>query len=141
MSTVTTLLTKLRTDSALPIYITEMDISTTDDNQQLQLYQQYFPLFRDSGYVKGHHHLGLDLRQDLEPVAQQRPHSQRQLAPRDDLADAAARPPNAIGRFSSPACGGARWARVRASLASRRARGRGPGSGQGLRAAPLALRG
>ena len=43
----------LRTDSALPIYITEMDISTTDDNQQLQMYQQYFPLFRDSGYIKG----------------------------------------------------------------------------------------
>ena len=52
-NTVKTLLTKLRTDSALPIYITEMDISTTDDNQQLQMYQQYFPLFRDSGYVKG----------------------------------------------------------------------------------------
>ena len=30
-----------------------MDLSNTDDNQQLQLYQQYFPLFRDSGYVKG----------------------------------------------------------------------------------------
>jgi len=52
-NTVRTLLTKLRTDSALPIYITEMDISTTDDNQQLQMYQQYFPLFRDSGYIKG----------------------------------------------------------------------------------------
>jgi endo-1,4-beta-xylanase len=51
--TVSNLLRKLATDSALPIYITEMDISTTDDNQQLQMYQQYFPLFRDSGYVRG----------------------------------------------------------------------------------------
>ena len=44
----------------------------------------------------GHHHLGLDLRQDLEPVAQQRSHSQRQLPPGDDLADAAARTPHAV---------------------------------------------
>jgi endo-1,4-beta-xylanase len=53
MSTVTTLLNKLGTDTALPIYITEMDLSTTDDNQQLQMYQRYFPLFRDSPHVRG----------------------------------------------------------------------------------------
>jgi endo-1,4-beta-xylanase len=47
------LLMKLATDGGLPIYITEMDLSTTDDNQQLQWYQQWFPLFRDSGVVKG----------------------------------------------------------------------------------------
>jgi endo-1,4-beta-xylanase len=47
------LLTKLHTEGGLPIYITEMDLSTTDDNQQLQWYQQWFPLFRDSGVVKG----------------------------------------------------------------------------------------
>jgi endo-1,4-beta-xylanase len=52
-TTVRSFLAKLYTDSGLPIYITEMDLSTTDDNQQLQWYQQYFPLFRDSGYVKG----------------------------------------------------------------------------------------
>jgi endo-1,4-beta-xylanase len=53
MSTVTTLLNKLGTDGALPIYITEMDLSYTDDNQQLQMYQRYFPLFRDSPHVRG----------------------------------------------------------------------------------------
>jgi endo-1,4-beta-xylanase len=52
-STVQTLLARLATQTQLPIYVTEMDISTTDDNRQLQLYQQYFPLFRDSGYVRG----------------------------------------------------------------------------------------
>jgi GH35 family endo-1,4-beta-xylanase len=50
---VTSLLAKLGTDSGLPIYITEMDLSTTDDNQQLQMYQRYFPLFRDSPHVRG----------------------------------------------------------------------------------------
>jgi endo-1,4-beta-xylanase len=53
MSTVSSLLNKLGTDTALPIYITEMDLSTTDDNQQLQMYQRFFPLFRDSPHVRG----------------------------------------------------------------------------------------
>jgi len=53
MSTVSTLLNKLGTDTALPIYVTELDLSYTDDNQQLTAYQQWFPLLRDSGYVKG----------------------------------------------------------------------------------------
>jgi endo-1,4-beta-xylanase len=53
MTTVTNLLNKLGTDGALPIYITELDISTTDDNAQLQAYQRYFPLFRDSPHVRG----------------------------------------------------------------------------------------
>jgi endo-1,4-beta-xylanase len=53
MSTVSSLLNKLGTDTALPIYITEMDLSTTDDNQQLQMYQRFFPMFRDSPHVKG----------------------------------------------------------------------------------------
>jgi endo-1,4-beta-xylanase len=52
-STVQANLARMYTEGQLPIYITEMDISFTDDNQQLQLYQQYFPLFRDAGYVKG----------------------------------------------------------------------------------------
>jgi endo-1,4-beta-xylanase len=50
---VKSLLTKLATTSGLPIYVTEMDLSYTDDNQQLTAYQQWFPLLRDSGYVKG----------------------------------------------------------------------------------------
>ena len=52
-STVQAGLTKVRNEGQLPVYITELDLSTTDDNQQLQWYQQYFPLFRDAGYVKG----------------------------------------------------------------------------------------
>lgn len=40
--------------AALPtIYITEMDISTKDDNAQLTMYKQYFPLFWESANVKG----------------------------------------------------------------------------------------
>jgi endo-1,4-beta-xylanase len=53
VNTVRTLFTRLYTETQLPIYITEMDLDYSDDNQQLQAYQQYFPLFRDSGYVKG----------------------------------------------------------------------------------------
>ena len=53
LATVRTLLARLHTQTQLPVYVTEMDISTSDDNRQLQLYQQYFPLFRDSGYVRG----------------------------------------------------------------------------------------
>ncbi len=52
-TTVRSLLTKLGTTGALPIYITELDLSYTDDNQQLTAYQQWFPMLRDSGYVKG----------------------------------------------------------------------------------------
>jgi endo-1,4-beta-xylanase len=50
---VKTLLTKLATTGGLPIYVTELDLSYSDDNQQLTAYQQWFPLLRDSGYVKG----------------------------------------------------------------------------------------
>src|SRR6185312_1506071 len=50
---VSSMLATLAQQTGLPIYITEMDLSYTDDNQQLQAYQSYFPLLRDSGYVKG----------------------------------------------------------------------------------------
>lgn len=53
LDTVRSRLTRLHTETNLPVYITEMDISTSDDQAQLELYQQYFPLFRDAGYVKG----------------------------------------------------------------------------------------
>jgi endo-1,4-beta-xylanase len=53
LETVRMLMGRLHTETNLPIYITEMDISTADDAQQLEYYQQYFPLFRDAGYVKG----------------------------------------------------------------------------------------
>lgn len=51
--TVTRLLNKLHNDTGLPVYITEMDLSYTDDAQQLNAYQQYFPLFMDSQFVSG----------------------------------------------------------------------------------------
>ncbi|HXU61527.1 MAG TPA: endo-1,4-beta-xylanase [Polyangia bacterium] len=50
---VSSMLATLAKQTGLPIYITELDLSYTDDNQQLQAYQSYFPLLRDSGYVKG----------------------------------------------------------------------------------------
>jgi endo-1,4-beta-xylanase len=52
-NTVQNLFNKLHQDTGLPIYITEMDISTTDDNSQLRTYQQYIPFFMDSGVVPG----------------------------------------------------------------------------------------
>jgi len=53
LATVTKLLGNLNTQTGLPVYITEMDIDTTDDARQLSLYQQYFPLFMKTTYVKG----------------------------------------------------------------------------------------
>jgi endo-1,4-beta-xylanase len=53
LATVTKLLANLNTQTGLPVYITEMDIDTTDDARQLSLYKQYFPLFTNAGYVKG----------------------------------------------------------------------------------------
>jgi endo-1,4-beta-xylanase len=53
LATVTKLLGSLNSQTGLPIYITEMDIDSTDDAKQLSLYQQYFPLFTSAKYVKG----------------------------------------------------------------------------------------
>jgi endo-1,4-beta-xylanase len=52
-STVKPLLEKLHTETGLPIYITEMDIDSSDDATQLKMYQDYFPLFLETEYVKG----------------------------------------------------------------------------------------
>lgn len=51
--TVERLLNKLHTDTGLPVYITELDISTTDDQQQLNLYKQYFPFFWEKDFIPG----------------------------------------------------------------------------------------
>jgi len=40
---VTQLFNKLHNDTDLPVYITEMDLSYTDDQAQLNAYRQYFP--------------------------------------------------------------------------------------------------
>jgi endo-1,4-beta-xylanase len=52
-ATVRRFIERLHAETGLPIYITEMDINQTDDQAQLRFYQDYFPYFRDSGYVKG----------------------------------------------------------------------------------------
>jgi endo-1,4-beta-xylanase len=51
--TVERLLEKLHNDTGLPVYITELDLSYTDDQQQLNGYKQYFPLFWGKDYVPG----------------------------------------------------------------------------------------
>ena len=53
LATVTKLLGNLNSQTGLPVYITEMDIDTSDDARQLSLYKQYFPLFMSTSYVKG----------------------------------------------------------------------------------------
>lgn len=52
-STVQTLLAKLNSDTGLPVYITELDLSYTDDTAQLNAYKQYMPLLMEASYVKG----------------------------------------------------------------------------------------
>lgn len=52
-ATVQALLNRLHDETGLPVYITEMDISTSDDQQQLKKFQQYFPLFHQSSFVPG----------------------------------------------------------------------------------------
>lgn len=52
-ATVKSLLTKLHTDTGLPIYITEMDIDSADDAKQLSLYKTYMPLFLETEWVHG----------------------------------------------------------------------------------------
>jgi endo-1,4-beta-xylanase len=53
LETVQGFIERLHAETGLPLYITEMDIDQTDDEAQLRYYQDYFPYFRDSGYVKG----------------------------------------------------------------------------------------
>jgi endo-1,4-beta-xylanase len=53
LDTVKGFIERLHAETGLPLYITEMDINQTDDQAQLRYYQDYFPYFRDSGYVKG----------------------------------------------------------------------------------------
>ena len=53
VATVTKLLGQLNSETGLPVYITELDMSTTDDTAQLNLYKQYFPLLMSTEYVKG----------------------------------------------------------------------------------------
>jgi endo-1,4-beta-xylanase len=52
-ATMKQLLGKLNSDTGLPIYITEYDISTTDDNAQLAKYKEQVPFFLETSYIKG----------------------------------------------------------------------------------------
>lgn len=47
------LISRLHTGTGLPVYITEFDISTTDDAAQLALYKAYFPFFLETDYIHG----------------------------------------------------------------------------------------
>ncbi len=51
--TVKNLLTLLHEDTGLPVYITELDLSTSDDAAQLSAYQKYIPYFMGLDYVPG----------------------------------------------------------------------------------------
>lgn len=47
------LIQQLHQDTGLPIYITEYDISTSDDNRQLQLYREQIPYFLEQEWIHG----------------------------------------------------------------------------------------
>ncbi|HMA93262.1 MAG TPA: endo-1,4-beta-xylanase, partial [Polyangiaceae bacterium] len=47
------LLEKLHTDTGLPVYITELDLSYTDDTQQLNKYKEIFPYMMETEWIKG----------------------------------------------------------------------------------------
>lgn len=53
LSTVQGFVERMYAETGLPLYITEMDINQTGDQAQLRYYEEYFPYFRDSGYVRG----------------------------------------------------------------------------------------
>jgi len=53
LSIVRALVEHMYEETQLPLYVTEMDINQTDDQAHLDYYEEYFPYFRDSGYVKG----------------------------------------------------------------------------------------
>lgn len=44
---------KIASSTGLPVYITQYDISFSDDNQQLQRYQDHFPMFMSNENIKG----------------------------------------------------------------------------------------
>lgn len=50
---VTKYLEAMHEQTGLPIYITEYDVSDTNDQNQLKIYQQQFPLFWNTEYIHG----------------------------------------------------------------------------------------
>jgi endo-1,4-beta-xylanase len=51
--TMKSLLTKMHADTGLPVYITEYDIGTADDAQQLAKYQEHMGFFLDTDWIPG----------------------------------------------------------------------------------------
>jgi endo-1,4-beta-xylanase len=51
--TMKSLISKMHTDTGLPVYITEYDIGTTDDAQQLAKYQEHMSFFLDTPWIPG----------------------------------------------------------------------------------------
>jgi endo-1,4-beta-xylanase len=51
--TMKTLITKLHNDTGLPVYITEYDISQSDDQAQLTKYQEHIPFFLSTEWIHG----------------------------------------------------------------------------------------
>ncbi|MBN2718722.1 MAG: endo-1,4-beta-xylanase [Deltaproteobacteria bacterium] len=51
--TMKTLITKIHNDTGLPVYITEYDISTSDDNAQLNIYKDQIPFFIETPWIHG----------------------------------------------------------------------------------------
>ncbi|MFZ5892699.1 MAG: endo-1,4-beta-xylanase [Myxococcota bacterium] len=48
-----TMLNNINAQTGLPVYITEYDVSDTNDDNQLKIYQQQFPIFWNTEYIKG----------------------------------------------------------------------------------------
>lgn len=53
LSTMRPLIEKLHNDTGLPVYITEFDISTSNDDTQLAAYKSYIPYFLQTEWIHG----------------------------------------------------------------------------------------
>jgi endo-1,4-beta-xylanase len=52
-NTMKMLITKMHEDTGLPVYVTEYDIGTADDAQQLAKYQEHMGFFLDTDWIPG----------------------------------------------------------------------------------------
>jgi endo-1,4-beta-xylanase len=52
-STMKMLITKMHEDTGLPVYVTEYDLGTADDAQQLAKYQEHLGFFLDTDWIPG----------------------------------------------------------------------------------------
>lgn len=50
---VSELLQALHVETGLPVYITELDLSYSDEQKQLNAYKEFFPMFLDANFVPG----------------------------------------------------------------------------------------